>query len=65
MKHKKEDAGGEKKYIGAEWIGGECVSSDFGTLENGKIYPLKEEVAKNSNGWKPIYKEIKFSSKGE
>lgn len=45
-----------KVYVGAEWIGAELISPVFGKLEKGKIYPLTEDVAKISSGFKPIYK---------
>jgi len=53
----------DKKYIGAEWTGAELFTAEFGLLEKGKIYPLSEDRAKVSNGFKPIYESKKL--KGE
>jgi hypothetical protein len=51
---------GKGSYQGAEWTGGPLMSSEFGLLQKGKVYPLKEETAKNSSGWLPVYiKETK------
>ena len=43
-------------YAGAEWTGSELISSEFGKLEKGKLYPLTEERAIIADGFKPIYK---------
>ena len=45
----------KKNYKGAEWTGAEFESAEFGQLQKGKIYPLSEERAKISDGFKPIY----------
>ena len=45
----------KNKYLGAEWTGAPCVNPEFGELLKGKIYPLTEERAKISDGFKPIY----------
>lgn len=61
MKTKKENKTNSEAitgiYIGAEWIGGESNSPEFGKLENGKIYPLAEERATPNSGFKPKYAE--------
>ena len=44
------------KYIGAEWIGAELISGEFGKLEKGKIYPMDEQRANNTDGFKSVYK---------
>ena len=48
------------KYLGAEWIGAELFTAEFGLLEKGKIYPLTEDRAKVSDGFKPIYEGEKL-----
>jgi len=45
-----------ENYIGAEWIGADLFSNEFGKLEKGKIYPLSEQRAINSDGFKAVYK---------
>ena len=46
----------KKNYVGAEWIGAELISSEYGKLIAGKIYPVKEATALKSDGFKAVYK---------
>ena len=46
----------KKNYVGAEWTGAELISSEYGKLITGKIYPVKEATALKSDGFKAVYK---------
>lgn len=56
----KEEKKSGRIYKGAEWLGPELLSPLYGTLKQGLIYPVPEEQAKNTKGFKPVYEtEIK------
>ena len=42
-------------YKGAKWTGTPAMTTEFGLLETGKIYPIPEERAKVSSGFVAIY----------
>jgi hypothetical protein len=49
------EAGPAGAYKGAKWTGTPAMTTEFGLLETGKIYPIPEERAKVSSGFVAVY----------